>query len=209
MAGVRLTAPLLFCGLPLPAVSIISSILILYLFNRFWDIKFGRPYLVFIALGVTWGILLQVLTMFFWLILKHTGAISLAAPFHQEALVLDGAGIILILQIVVFAPLVEETGFRRIILGHMLSEHNLKIAVVGQAVFFAFLHINVFLLVLAVLFRDAEFLLLAVYPINIINAFLLGLLCGYLYLQTLNLWAPLTAHISYNALAVIIFIVFN
>lgn len=88
--------------------------------------------------------------------------------------------IILILSAAVIAPIYEEIIFRGIILKGMAKKINPNIAIVVSAFLFALAHLNI--------------------PQGI-NAFLLGLVVGFIYLRTESIYLSIFAHIVNNILA--------
>ncbi|GCD08489.1 CPBP family intramembrane glutamic endopeptidase [Clostridium tagluense] len=88
--------------------------------------------------------------------------------------------IILILSSAVVAPIYEEIIFRGILLKGMAKKINPIIALVVSALFFAVVHLNV--------------------PQGI-NAFLLGLVIGFIYLTTGSIYLSIFAHFINNLLA--------
>jgi membrane protease YdiL (CAAX protease family) len=89
--------------------------------------------------------------------------------------------IILILSVAVVAPIYEEILFRGILLKGMARKINPTIALVISAVFFALVHMNI--------------------PQGI-NAFLLGLVIGSIYLKTGSIYLSIFAHFVNNILAI-------
>ncbi|MBZ9685010.1 CPBP family intramembrane metalloprotease [Clostridium estertheticum] len=86
----------------------------------------------------------------------------------------------LILSAAVIAPIYEEIIFRGILLKGMSKKINPTIALVVSALFFAVVHLNV--------------------PQGI-NAFLLGLVIGFIYLTTDSIYLSIFAHFINNLLA--------
>ena len=88
--------------------------------------------------------------------------------------------IILILSVAVVAPIYEEIIFRGILLKGMAKKINPIIALVVSALLFALVHLNI--------------------PQGI-NAFLLGLVIGFIYLKTGSIYLSIFAHFINNFLA--------
>lgn len=88
--------------------------------------------------------------------------------------------IILVISAAVVAPIYEEIIFRGILLKGMSKKINPIIALVVSALFFAVVHLNV--------------------PQGI-NAFLLGLVIGFIYLTTESIYLSIFAHFINNLLA--------
>lgn len=89
----------------------------------------------------------------------------------------------LVLSAAVIAPIYEEIIFRGILLKGMSKKINPTIALVVSALFFAVVHLNV--------------------PQGI-NAFLLGLVIGFIYLTTDSIYLSIFAHFINNLLALLI-----
>lgn len=93
-----------------------------------------------------------------------------------------GRGVWALLASVVAAPLFEELLCRGVVLESLLARYGVRTAWFGSALFFAVIHLQ---------------------PVQGINAFVLGLLFGYLYLQTRSLWPSLLLHAFNNVLALL------
>jgi len=91
--------------------------------------------------------------------------------------------IILILSVTVVAPIYEEIIFRGILLKGMSKKINPAIALIVSSLFFAVVHLNV--------------------PQGI-NAFLLGLVIGFIYLTTDSIYLSIFAHLINNLLALLV-----
>ncbi|MBZ9632898.1 CPBP family intramembrane glutamic endopeptidase [Clostridium sp. FP1] len=89
---------------------------------------------------------------------------------------------------VVIAPIYEEVIFRGILLKGMASKINPTVALVVSALFFALMHMNI--------------------PQGI-NAFLLGLIIGAIYLNTASIYLCIFAHFVNNFVAITISGVFQ
>ncbi|MGH4117915.1 CPBP family intramembrane glutamic endopeptidase [Clostridium sp.] len=98
-------------------------------------------------------------------------------PFEEQAI----SPILLILSLVVIAPIYEEIVFRGILLRGMANKINPNIALVVSALFFAVVHLNI---------------------AQGINAFLLGLITGFIYLKTESIYLSIFAHFVNNLLAI-------
>ena len=101
----------------------------------------------------------------------------LPSIFPFEALAEIPALMIFVLTIV--APLTEEPIFRGIILRGLLRRHSPVASVVVSALLFSFIHLN---------------------PTQLLPAFLLGLLVGWIYLKTKSLWPCILVHAIYNGM---------
>ncbi|MGH4138415.1 CPBP family intramembrane glutamic endopeptidase [Clostridium sp.] len=89
--------------------------------------------------------------------------------------------IVLMLSVAVIAPIYEEVIFRGILLKGMASKINPKLALIISALFFALVHMNI--------------------PQGI-NAFLLGLLIGSVYLNRASIYLCIFAHFVNNSIAI-------
>jgi membrane protease YdiL (CAAX protease family) len=89
--------------------------------------------------------------------------------------------IILVISVAIVAPIYEEIVFRGIFLKGMAKKMNPAIALVVSALFFALVHLNI--------------------PQGI-NAFLLGLVIGTIYLKTESIYLCIFAHFVNNVLAI-------
>jgi len=91
--------------------------------------------------------------------------------------------IILILTVAVIAPIYEEVIFRGILLKGMANKINPTLALIVSALFFALVHMNI--------------------PQGI-NAFLLGLIIGLIYLDTGSIYLCIFAHFVNNSVGITI-----
>lgn len=82
----------------------------------------------------------------------------------------------------VFAPIFEEWLCRGMILRGLLTRMKPGWAIVVSALFFAFIHMN---------------------PWQALNAFIIGLIMGYVYFKTGSLWLTMLIHFVNNATSVI------
>lgn len=96
--------------------------------------------------------------------------------------------IIMILSVAVIAPIYEEVVFRGILLKGMANKINPTVALIVSALFFALMHMNI--------------------PQGI-NAFLLGLIIGSIYLTTGSIYLSIFAHFINNSTAISISGVFQ
>lgn len=106
--------------------------------------------------------------------------ISMPEFINQAFEELAVSPIILILSVVVVAPIYEEIIFRGILLKGMTKKINPTIALVISALFFALVHMNI--------------------PQGV-NAFLLGLVIGFIYLRTGSIYLSIFAHFVNNFMA--------
>lgn len=88
-----------------------------------------------------------------------------------------------VLMLVVLAPVMEEVLFRGILLESVRSKHSSGRAIVVSALMFGVVHII---------------------PQQVINAFVIGLILGYIYVRTESLWPVIIIHALNNAIAYVI-----
>lgn len=91
--------------------------------------------------------------------------------------------IIAVVSICIVAPIYEEVIYRGIMLKGLSKKYNDKVAIVVSALLFAIMHMN---------FQQG------------INAFLLGIVMGYLYTKTKSLYVSIFAHFINNGVGIII-----
>ncbi len=96
--------------------------------------------------------------------------------------------IVMILSVAVIAPIYEEIVFRGILLKGMANKMNPTLALIVSALFFALMHMNI--------------------PQGI-NAFLLGLIIGSIYLNTGSIYLSIFAHFINNSVGISISAVFQ
>jgi membrane protease YdiL (CAAX protease family) len=101
---------------------------------------------------------------------------ELLPPLRQEV----GRGWWSIVSVVVIAPLFEEFLCRGYLLGYLHKCYGATRAILFSALFFGVLHVQ---------------------PVAVVNAFLMGVVLGVVYLATRTLWAPILLHAANNALA--------
>lgn len=99
-----------------------------------------------------------------------------------------GRGGLAIVTTVVLAPLFEETIFRGLILGGIRQKRNSFTAVLISAAIFGVIH---------------------VIPQQVINAFVVGIILGYIYVRTSSLLAVVIIHAINNGLAYLQTILFD
>lgn len=90
-----------------------------------------------------------------------------------------------LLTVCICAPIIEEIIFRGILLSGLLNKYSSKAAIFLSALLFALMHANL---------KQG------------INAFLLGLVLGYLYCKTKSVYITMFAHFSNNILALILIV---
>ncbi|MDE6374248.1 MAG: CPBP family intramembrane metalloprotease [Alistipes sp.] len=91
-----------------------------------------------------------------------------------------GRGIWAMLTLVVAAPVLEELLCRGVVLGALRERCGVVVAWLVSSLFFGVLHVH---------------------PMLVVNAFVIGLILGYIYIVTESLWAPMVLHALNNAAA--------
>lgn len=91
-----------------------------------------------------------------------------------------GRGAWTILMLVVMAPVFEELLCRGVVLGSIRARYGVTIAWIVSAVFFGVLHIQ---------------------PVQVVNATVIGLILGFVYLSTESMWSVMILHALNNAVA--------
>lgn len=91
-----------------------------------------------------------------------------------------GRGIWAVLALVVAAPVLEELLCRGVVLGALRKRYGVVLAWLISSLFFGVLHVH---------------------PMLVVNAFVIGLILGYIYIVTESLWAPMILHALNNGVA--------
>lgn len=91
-----------------------------------------------------------------------------------------GRGIWTLVMLVVFAPLFEEFLCRGLVLGSLRAKYGVITAWLGSSLFFGVLHLM---------------------PQLVVNACIIGLILGFIYLITDSIWASVILHAVNNAVA--------
>lgn len=131
---------------------------------------------IYIIVTVAIGIGLNV-------ILTQTNLVTVSRSFTKTATVLTtGTIIIKILSNAIVIPLLEELVFRGIILGQLSVMKNNAFAVVFSAFCFGILHFNI---------------------VQFLYAFIVGLMLGFTYVRTKQLWTVVVAHGLINLIVII------
>ncbi len=90
--------------------------------------------------------------------------------------------IFMFLGVVLIGPICEEIVFRGIILEGLLKNYSTQKAIVFSAAIFGLIHFI---------------------PIQVINAFFMGIVLGWIYLKTRSLWVCIALHVLNNGLSVL------
>ena len=91
-----------------------------------------------------------------------------------------GRGAWTILMLVVMAPILEELLCRGVVLGSLRARYGVTVAWLVSAIFFGVLHIQ---------------------PAQVVNATVVGLILGFVYLSTESMWSVMILHALNNAVA--------
>ncbi|MCG7346124.1 CPBP family intramembrane metalloprotease [Sporosarcina sp. ACRSL] len=168
--------------------NLIAAPIILFMTTRnkqFWDIfkkgKKASPWMT-----VVWGVLGFFMAMAGQML---AGIIEMALGImpgsDNTALLSEVAksSPIIIISIVIFAPLLEEIVFRRVLFGGLYTKSNFWVAAILSGVIFAVVH------------GELEHTLIYMAP---------GLVFAFLYYHTKRIWAPMIAHFMMNGFVMIV-----
>ena len=97
---------------------------------------------------------------------------------HMETLA-NGHILLQILVVGILVPVVEELCFRGVVLNRLASWAPTWVAVLISSALFGLLHLNLF---------------------QSLYATIIGVLCGWVYIRTRNLWASIAGHIAFNSI---------
>ena len=93
--------------------------------------------------------------------------------------------VLFFLMLVLFAPVLEELICRGLVLGTLRARYGVTLAWLVSALFFGVMHLQ---------------------PVQVINAFVVGLILGYVYISTDSLWSVMILHAMNNAVAYLMMI---
>lgn len=164
-------------GIYVAATSFVSMLLATVLFVAYGRVRnnpltsWGLAFRRFDPMLLVWGYLLLVA-----LGVVTEPLYNLLPPLDQRV----GSGIWAFMAVVVIAPCFEEFLCRGFLYGALRLRYGLWPAILLSALFFGLLHLQ---------------------PVAVVNAFLIGLVLGYLYACTATLWAPIALHALNNATA--------
>lgn len=91
-----------------------------------------------------------------------------------------GRGVWALLTVTVAAPVLEELLCRGVVLGALRDRYGVVAAWLGSSLFFGVLHVQ---------------------PVLVVNAFIIGLILGYIYMVAGSLWSTMILHALNNAMA--------
>lgn len=164
--------------------AMVSQPLILLLVLLYRSIRRGRWVGIKISVNgfnpsvLLWGVLL---------IISSVVVIEPLMDMLPAMKVPEGRGVYMILALLVVAPIFEELLCRGVILEAVRSRYSAWVGCVVSAVIFAVMHVE---------------------PQAVLNAFVLGLLLGYVYLRTNSIFAPIILH-SINNVFAYMFLIFG
>lgn len=166
-------------------IAAIIFYLLIFKKKNFFKIFKGEP--ASIGKTILWGILAFILALFGQML---AGAIEMALfgiePGSENTAMLSDiakTAPIIIVSMVIFAPLLEEMIFRRVLFGGLYTKTNFWIAAIVSALVFAVVH------------NELEHTLIYMAP---------ALAFSFVYYQTKRLLAPIIGHLLMNGFVVIV-----
>lgn len=99
-----------------------------------------------------------------------------------------GRGLWTIVALVVMAPVLEELICRGVVLGSLRERYGVVTAWLVSSLFFGVLHVQ---------------------PVLVVNAFVVGLILGFIYIATDSLWSVIILHALNNAIAYLMLVTGN
>lgn len=166
-------------------IAAIVFALLIFPNKKFMHVFKGNP----ASLGKTvlWGFIGFLLALFGQMAagIIESGLFGIEAGSENTALLSDIAKVspVIIISMVIFAPLLEEVIFRRVLFGGLYQKTNFVIAALVSAVVFAAVH------------GELQHLLIYMAP---------ALVFSYTYYRTKRLLAPIISHLLMNGFVVII-----
>lgn len=163
--------------------AILSQPLILLCVILYRQFRGGEWKLGFSVRGFNPTILLWGFIMLLAIAVVIEPVMQLLPPSHAPT----GRGIYMLIALLVVAPIFEELLCRGVILEAIRRKHGGWIACVVSSILFGVMHFE---------------------PQSVLNAFMIGLLLGYLYIRTNSIFAPIIIHFINNVIAYL-FLVFG
>ncbi|WP_243458024.1 CPBP family intramembrane glutamic endopeptidase [Sporosarcina sp. Te-1] len=169
--------------------NLIAAPIILWLSTlnkKFWEIRKGNKKKASIGGVILWGVLGFFMAMAGQMIAAIIETAFGVAPGSENTALLGEiakASPIIILSIVVFAPLLEEIVFRRVVFGGIYLKTNFWIAGILSGVVFSLVH------------QEPQHLLIYLAP---------GLIFAFLYSHTGRIWTSMLAHLLMNGFVTIL-----
>lgn len=127
-------------------------------------------------------------SLILWGFIMMLSVVVVIEPLMQmlpEPPIPNGRGIYMLVALIGVAPIFEELLCRGVILELVRRRRGAWVACIVSALIFSAMHIE---------------------PQSVLNAFVLGMLLGYIYLRTRSIFAPIILHMLNNALAYMLLI---
>lgn len=171
------------------AITFILCFLVIQLNKTFWNVFKGEKASIGVSIG--WGIL-----GFFLVLVGQTIAANIEMALGIESgsqntetiIMVTEIAPIMILSTVLFAPILEELVFRRVVFGSIIQTQNFWIAGIISAIVFAAIH------------RDFTHIL--IYTVS-------GFIFAFLYYKTKRLLTSIIAHMLLNSFVTVIQIYYD
>lgn len=165
-------------------LAIIAFFLVIRTDKKFWSVFKGKK--APISKSIVWGVLGFFLALLGQMVAGYIEqAIGITNGSDNTARLTKVAEVapILIVCIVLFAPILEEIVFRRVVFGGIYTKTNFWIAALASALIFAAVH------------NELEHILVYLMP---------GLVFSYIYYKTKRIWTPMIAHLLMNGFVMIV-----
>ncbi|MDW0110477.1 CPBP family intramembrane glutamic endopeptidase [Sporosarcina aquimarina] len=165
-------------------LAIIAFLLVIRTDKKFWTVFKGKK--APISKSIVWGVLGFFLALLGQMLAGYIEqAIGITNGSDNTARLTKVAEVapILIICIVLFAPILEEIVFRRVVFGGIYTKTNFWIAALASALIFAAVH------------NELEHILVYLMP---------GLVFSYIYYKTKRIWTPMIAHMLMNGFVMIV-----
>lgn len=165
-------------------LAILAFFLVIRRDKKFWTIFKGKKESV--SKSVIWGVFGFFLALLGQMIAGYIEqAFGITNGSDNTARLTKVAEVapILIVCIVLFAPILEEIVFRRVVFGGIYTKTNFWIATLASALIFAAVH------------NELEHILVYLMP---------GLVFSYIYYKTKRIWTPMIAHMLMNGFVMIV-----
>ena len=166
------------------SLAIIAFLMVIRTDKKFWNVFKGKKETI--LKSVFWGVIGFFLALGGQMIAGIIEqAIGIENGSENTARLTEVAAVapILIVCIVLFAPILEEIVFRRVVFGGIYTKTNFWIAAIASAFIFAAVH------------NELEHILVYLMP---------GLVFSYIYYKTKRIWTPMIAHMLMNGFVMIV-----
>ena len=164
--------------------AIIAFFLVIRTDKKFWTVFKGKKAPIWKS--IVWGIIGFFLALGGQMIAGLIEqAIGIENGSDNTARLTEVAAVapISIVCIVLFAPILEEIVFRRVVFGGIYTKTNFWIAALASALIFAAVH------------NELEHILIYLMP---------GLVFSYIYYKTKRIWTPMIAHLLMNGFVMVV-----